>query len=91
MVTAATTRTHETPAFDGQGFWREYELNSELVNCRIRENFRADTFDLGAETLMGEESCAWLDGEGAGGRNSTAADGGAGDGDVVCGSAGSAA
>ena len=49
-----------------EGFWREYELNSELVNCRIRENFRADTFDLGAETLMEDEQCAWEEADGRG-------------------------
>lgn len=29
-----------------EGFWREYELSSSLIDCVIRENFRKDTFEL---------------------------------------------
>ena len=28
------------------GFWRTYELTSDLVRCHITERFRSDTFDL---------------------------------------------
>ncbi len=28
------------------GFWRYYQLDSDVVLCSIREEFRADTFEL---------------------------------------------
>ena len=33
------------------GFWRYYQLDSDVVLCSIREEFRADTFELRKRSL----------------------------------------
>lgn len=42
------------------GFWRLYELNSDMVRCSIREEFRADTFELHKKPSMRTTGRAWL-------------------------------
>ena len=42
------------------GFWRLYELNSDMVRCSIREEFRADTFELHMQPTMRVSGKSWL-------------------------------
>ena len=42
------------------GFWRLYELEATMVRCQIRENFRADTFELHKQPFMRTAGKAWL-------------------------------
>ena len=41
------------------GFWRYYQLNSDIVRCSIREEFRADTFELHKIPSMRDSGRSW--------------------------------
>mmetsp|Transcript_6386 Transcript_6386/g.14720 ORF Transcript_6386/g.14720 Transcript_6386/m.14720 type:complete len:231 (+) Transcript_6386:46-738(+) len=41
-------------------FWRQYELSSEKIRCSIREEFRADTFELHKSETMRTAGKSWL-------------------------------
>jgi len=46
------------------GFWRLYELSSDVIRCSIREEFRADTFELHKQPFMRTSGKAWLESRG---------------------------